>query len=162
MGGGGAFTVMTILAKVHVYATTTQNVSHDTSTPLTFNTNDTTNYADTAAFHSTSVNPTRVTIPTGQGGGYLVIGVSFIATAPAADCNINLTKNGGAGLPVAKESQQPSGQGTYMHLVGVCVLADADYVELVAYADNLGAGTFAFGNATFADAQSALFMLRLW
>jgi len=49
-----------------VYASANQNIANNTATLLTFNTED----FDSDAFHSTSTNTGRITIPTGKGGKY--------------------------------------------------------------------------------------------
>jgi hypothetical protein len=49
-----------------LYKTAHQSIAHDTQTALTFDAES----FDTDAFHSTSSNTSRITIPTGKGGKY--------------------------------------------------------------------------------------------
>jgi hypothetical protein len=63
----------------------TQSVANNTSTPLTFDMNE----YDTSGIHSTSVNPSRFTVPSGLGGTWL------------ATCQVQIEQAGTPGLVMA-------------------------------------------------------------
>ena len=83
---------------------------------------------DSSSFHSTATNTSRITIPTGLGGKYLVIGKASFAsgTTPGAT-TIYLYVNGNPDKVIAKSSvANDSGlQGSI-----TIVLAAGDYIEL--------------------------------
>jgi hypothetical protein len=62
-----------------LYSSTGQVIANNTITAVAFSDTD---YIDTDAFHDPSVNNTRITIPAGKGGKYLVITGGLWATAP--------------------------------------------------------------------------------
>jgi hypothetical protein len=62
-----------------LYSSTGQSIANNTITAVAFSDTD---YIDTDAFHDPSVNNTRITIPAGKGGKYLVITGGIWATAP--------------------------------------------------------------------------------
>jgi hypothetical protein len=53
-----------------IYHSTTQTITSDTGTIVSFDSE----VFDTDSFHSTSTNNSRITIPSGKGGKYLIIG----------------------------------------------------------------------------------------
>jgi len=73
-----------------IYNTVNQSISTGTWTSITFNSE----YFDTDAFHSTSTNTSRMTIPTGKGGKYLVTSHLEFTPAASGDRRIGLAVNG--------------------------------------------------------------------
>jgi hypothetical protein len=67
-----------------------QSVSNATATAVTWDTE----LKDTDAFHSTSSNTSRVTIPAGKGGMYLVTGQLSFASNSTGLRNCEIKKNG--------------------------------------------------------------------
>lgn len=113
---------------VRVYNSTGQTITTATPTALTF---DSENY-DTDAFHSTSSDTSRLTVPTGY-GGYYMVGANIIWTATAAGRRyLRLQTNGTtivAGVEigsVADATGVPS-----QHISVPLLLSAGDYVEVV-------------------------------
>jgi hypothetical protein len=68
-----------------------QTIPNNTSTLLTF----TTETFDTDSFHNNSTNTSRITIPTGKGGYYLVLGTGYWTTNATGTARyLELLKNG--------------------------------------------------------------------
>lgn len=103
---------------------------------------------DTDGFHSTSVNTSRMTVPAGLGGKYLVAGGSGVS---AANTTLAIAKNG---TRVRSQTTLPPGEG---FALAVLDLAAGDYVELMVYH---GSGV-TVGHASAAEAQSNLSIMRL-
>jgi hypothetical protein len=109
--------------------TVAQSVASASYTTVTWDTET----FDTDAFHSNTTNNSRITIPTGKGGYYLIywnIGLSGSAVA------ISLDKNGG----VYKRSGGYStggGVGYYAN-TEIMSLAAGDYIEVAVYTTSSG------------------------
>lgn len=117
-----------------------QNISNATVTAITFSTEE----FDTDAFHSTSTNTSRITIPTGKGGYYKVYGFQAFDTSSTGTRQLYIYKNGSA----YKYTQQ---QGIANGRTGVLIeatisVAAGDYLELFAYQDS--GGTLSVGGGT--------------
>jgi hypothetical protein len=109
---------------VGVKKTATQSISNSTDTALTFDAED----FDTDAFHDNSSNNTRLTIPAGKGGKYLLSG----ALAWAGNANglraIKIYKNG---VFLTENSLFFGGSdGLTQPVSQVFDLAVADYLEV--------------------------------
>jgi len=111
------------------YFFSSQNLTSGTAVVLTFG-----NEAwDTNAFHSTSTNTSRMTIPTGYGGYYLVQIVASVTTG--TDTSIRLLKNGAnissRGLNSSQLQQHVNtGGNTLQHSASFVIDAAAgDYLE---------------------------------
>ena len=119
-----------------VYSTATQSLTNNTITALTW---DAETY-DTNAFHSTSTNTSRITIPAGYDGKYRIGGlVSFHPNATGRR-ELQLYKNGAAisyGNTVIGNGTEFI--GTYMDWS--TTLVAGDYVELYALQSSGGALT---------------------
>ena len=93
---------------------------------------------DNAAVHDTGSNTSRMTIPTGGGGKYIIGGgVTWASSALGAIRNSFVLLNGATILVV--EQREPSAATNSQS--GPCTtyaLADADYVELIAQQDSTG------------------------
>lgn len=128
-GGGGVY------AGCRAVDSTNQAVS-STSHAITFNTN----VYDTNAYHSTSVNPSRFTIPAGFGGKYLV---DFKAVFTVAGQNIAFLQKNGVASSVPGSSVKTTAADGVSNSV-VIDLADGDYLELWVFASaggNVGLST---------------------
>lgn len=101
--------------------TVAQSIPNAVFTTLSFDSN----IFDVGGMHSTSVNPTRFTVPAGQGGSYLfVLNISFASLVPAL--YVKLKKNG-------TDVFAPS-PGIGCFALGVSTifeLAAGDYIEAV-------------------------------
>lgn len=118
------------------YHSTTQAVA-STTAALVLDSED----LDVGTLHSTSSNTSRMTIPTGGDGLYLVTGQALVSSA-ATDTVLNIRKNG-ATLSAAGYTQLTS--TLVLRVEAVLALVATDYVELVAITAG-GSGTF--GSAT--------------
>jgi hypothetical protein len=105
-----------------------QSTANNTITAITFDTEE----LDTDAFHSNSPNPSRITIPTGKGGKYLVIAqVTFGANTTGARY-FKIIKNGGAdGHDIEIPTSSVSNANGFAQQ-DILDLAAADYIEIQA------------------------------
>jgi hypothetical protein len=85
-GGGGTTFVGCSLTDVSGAITLTNN----TLTAITWDTEN----IDTDAFHSTSTNPSRITIPTGKGGKYLISAKLAYNSNATGERAVQIYKNG--------------------------------------------------------------------
>lgn len=107
---------------------TTQSIPNTTVTALTADTE----AFDVGAMHSTSVNTSRLTVPTGGAGLYLLSGtISFTANATGTR-NLLIYKNGGTLLSQTNYQGMTSSDAFIAPVSVLAVLADGDYVELKA------------------------------
>jgi len=105
----------------------TQSTTTATWTAVTFDGED----YDTNAFHSTSTNTSRFTIPTGMGGYYRFNGVIAFAANSTGSRQIRLNKNGGAATYILGQFNNSGGTnevGSTFNLI--LNLAAGDYVEV--------------------------------
>lgn len=147
------------LGRCQVFNNGTQSISSGAFAALTFNAED----FDDGAMHSTSSTTSRITIPTGMGGIYLVGGGTFFAANATGVRQALLAKNGGApkvaGAIVAGFSV--SGVGPTVSVQGLFSLAAADYVEIQVFQDSGGALNVGSAGATHDYTQSTLYAIRL-
>lgn len=102
-------------------------------TPLAFGSADT---FDTDNFHDPSSNNTRITIPAGLGGKYLLTArVSFNSGASVTDRRVAYSKNGGAEVIIAR-SYYATTAAEVLNGQIVLDLGAGDYVEVEAYQDS--------------------------
>jgi hypothetical protein len=115
-----------------LFNTTNQNLSNATATIVTFDSES----LDTDAYHSTSTNTGRITIPAGKAGKYLVVStLRFDSNATGRRLNY-IYKNG----VKVKEYELASVGSTYptLSVSTILDLAVADYVELYAWQNSGG------------------------
>jgi hypothetical protein len=119
---------------VLVFQSASQNFSNATATVVTF---DSESY-DTNAFHSTSSNTSRLTVPAGKAGKYLVFGqLAYNGNATGQrQAEILINASGGYAKNVALNNG--SSYITTPSFSTVLTLAVADYVELGGYQDSGG------------------------
>ena len=134
-----------------LYNTTTQSISHGTATALTWDSE----AFDTDAFHSTSVNTSRITIPSGKNGKYKItiqalwdIGTSTVFKS------IRLKKNGTTNYLV---SYLPASSGSeiYQNASITLDLVATDYIEF--FCNHESAGSVAatiFKDETYATFEA--------
>ncbi len=133
---------------------TTQSVSDSTATALSLNSED----IDTTTMHDTVTNNSRVTVPTGGDGFYLVIGFTSFAANATPYREIAIRKNGTTllvdrlAIPSAAVAQ-----GETVMWMGNLVATD--YVEL--YIVQTSGGALNVGSATRAN-SSTLSVVKLW
>jgi hypothetical protein len=117
-----------------VYDSTTQSIANNTSTIVTF---DSENF-DTDGFHSTSTNTGRITIPTGLAGKYLVTFSFLWAQNGTGIRTANIFKNGANVYGVGEQSGNAS---VFAGPNGAVIIdcAVGDYLELVVFQSSGGA-----------------------
>lgn len=112
-----------------------QTISNETTTVLNFG-NET---FDTSGFHDNSTNNSRMTVPSGKAGYYLIQGLVRFPDSALGAREITITKNGsgiagtGSTLPTNSASASSTPQTTT-----VANLAVGDYVELTCYQSSGG------------------------
>jgi hypothetical protein len=121
--GGSTFVGCTVYK-----VTTNQSISDGVSTVITFNAED----FDTDGFHDNSTNNSRITIPTGKGGKYLLIAGMQVSGNTSGTRGMTIFKNGST---VVLDSHQhaPTPSLSYRgSMSGIVNLTAGDYVELQA------------------------------
>jgi hypothetical protein len=117
-----------------VYHSANQSIANITVTALALNSE----RDDTHAFHDTATNNSRLTIPTGLGGRYLIGGTVEFAAA-AGGLRIVAIRTGGT-TDIARERWVPAGNDTdTMTVVTLALLNAGNYVELTVYQSSGGA-----------------------
>ena len=108
--------------------TSLQSISNATATAITFNSE----VFDTDGFHDNTTNNTRITIPSGKAGKYLLIAqVSFAANATGARI-IKLYKNGTLFQLASVTSAAPATDFTVLTGTNIVSATVGDYFELFA------------------------------
>lgn len=116
------------LPRVRAQKATVQSVS--ALTPLTF---DGADLYDTDAMHDPAVNNTRITIPAGLGGVWLLDYHCYgVPLAALSECYI-LVNGGGARVAWAKQSTGAANEDISLSASAAVVLNAGDYVELNGY-----------------------------
>jgi hypothetical protein len=122
-----------------VWNSVNQGTTSGAVTPITFDTE----AFDSDAFHDSGTNPSRMTVPTGLDGYYLITGVVVFSNNATGIRDAKLVLNGVAGVGTdlaAGRQDNPSGTNNARVLVTTTYrLAAADYVELVALQSSGGA-----------------------
>ena len=115
-----------------------QTLSNNTFTAITFAETD---YIDTDAFHDPASNNTRITIPAGKGGKYLVTGYILNDTGNGP-MRTRIYLNG-TGFVEARYAL--AGDDNGMGLSVIMDLTAADYIELFGY-QNSGGNNAVYGS----------------
>jgi hypothetical protein len=104
-------------------------LAHDTLTTINFSTD----VIDTDAYHDTSTNTSRITIPTGKSGKFLVYSFGYrMANFTNSDGYIQIHKNG-SGVITGYPGFSPSnGRPTWI-VFGILDLVATDYLEVKVY-----------------------------
>jgi hypothetical protein len=109
---------------VSVYKSANQSIANNTDTALTFDSE----FFNTGSFHSTSTNNSRLTIPSGKGGKYLLSGAVSWGAAGGTIRVIKIYKNGS----VLNQISQIDGtnDGSINPAANVYELVATDYLEV--------------------------------
>ena len=116
-----------------LYKSANQSINNNTYTALTWNSED----YDTDAFHDTSTNTSRITIPSGKGGKYLITGIVIFQDNATNDRTVYLYKNGVEDFEMFSMGNA-GGFNTSSPMSIVKVLSAADYIELFALQNSGG------------------------
>ena len=108
-----------------VYKSSQQTLTNNAETALTF---DTENF-DTSAFHSTTTNNSRMTIPSGKAGYYLVVTTVSFGNSSTPARAVTLRKNG-AEHAYLQQIQPVSNGGSITNGTYILNLAENDYIEI--------------------------------
>lgn len=137
----------TTFAGCAVYSTSDQSLSNNTNTVISFQAET----YDTDGYHSTSSNTSRITIPSGKGGYYLVFAsLSFVANSSGIR-ETTIIKNGNTASIIYSVADVVS-SGTYASCATskVISLAAGDYIEVQARQTSGGSlSVYAAENVTF-------------
>jgi hypothetical protein len=113
---------------------TNQSVPNAAFTAITFNTES----FDTNAFHDTSTNTSRITIPSGAGGKYTFTACTGFAPSSSYPVSLRLLKNGST-VVAYTENNFDAGVIRSARIAITLDCAAADYFELQAYQSSGGA-----------------------
>lgn len=137
------------------YNNATQSITNNTETVATLNAE----AYDVGTMHDTVTNNSRITIPTGGDGLYLIRGVAIFAVAAGGQRYAFLQKNGTTKIG-ALSIRLPDGSFSQsVEAMSVEPLVATDYLELVVY-QNSG-GSINVGSATQSLATQ-LCVAKLW
>ncbi len=129
-----------------VYKSAQQSVNNATETASNFDTE----VFDTDGFHSNVTNNSRMTIPSGKDGKYLLLGrVAFVANTTGVRQG-RLRKNGNL-IAVNTDTTPGSGGGQNIEVSGIYSAVAGDYFE-VAYWQNSGGALNSENGGEYYDA----------
>jgi hypothetical protein len=120
------------------------SIPNNTLTAITFDSE----AFDRGACHSTVSNTSRITVPTGGAGIWLITAVVGYPSG-AGTLRVAEIRRNGVNLVAFVQIPPVSGSGTMVPIAAVYSLSDADYVELLAQQDSGGALTTATGTTFF-------------
>ena len=128
-----------------VYGTANQTISNATVTTVPFAAEN----FDSNGFHDNSTNNSRITIPIGKGGKYLVVAQSSFAPNLTGFRQLRILKNGTA-VQISQMNNNASNTVDIQNNVSyILSLAAADYIEMAVY-QNTG-GNLTLTNSTDND-----------
>lgn len=130
-----------------LYKLTDQTLSNGTLTTITLDSE----FYDTDGFHSTSTNTSRITIPTGLAGVYLLTGHITYAVNSTGIRSLYFYKNGSIYDATAEVNAIPS----FSHNITGSVIVSlgvGDYVEMAGY-QNTGGTLAVQGNSTSVNSK---------
>jgi hypothetical protein len=111
-----------------------------------------TDYLDTDGFHDPASNNSRITIPSGKGGKYLVFG-QIVNDQGAGPARIRINLNGSVFL----ENRFAQGNDDFTgQISSIITLAAGDYVELIGY-QNSGGNNDAWGTTALGGTRATAF-----
>lgn len=127
-----------------LYNSGNYTISNNTDTKLGFDTE----FFDTDGFHSTSTNTSRITIPSGKAGKYLVCVFSGFAANTTGNRQLSIWRNNFTGTPSRAFNLLFTGSNAGPAMAGSAIidLAVGDYVEAVVY-QNSGGNLTVYGGA---------------
>jgi len=145
--------------RCRVFHGSTQTIQTSSETALTFNTND----FDPQALHSTSVQPTRITLQsTGVWlfGAHVTMGVTGVGFT-AGDAYIRFRKNGATAMGTKAGIGGVAGSiVAFSHSQLEVIASTGDYVEVLAF-QNSGSPVQVGGASSRVD-QNEVYAVKLW
>lgn len=88
---------------------------------------------DPQAMHSTVSNTSRITIPAGEGGMYMISGSLHYAANSTGIRRAKIRKNGGNDLAVVQDSNPNASNDSRLNPATIARLSGGDYLELVGF-----------------------------
>lgn len=142
--GGSTFASLTLTAQQRsiLFHSTIQSLNDSALTALTFDSED----LDVGSMHSTSVTPTRVTIPAGGGGFYRIYAQTWFNANATGFRELALYKNGTGGTLLQTSYLQAGTNGITVTIEWSGTLIAGDYVEV--YGQQTSGGGLALGGGT--------------
>lgn len=122
-GGGGTF------VGARVYHSATQSITTTTQTYLAMNSE----VFDTDGFHDNTTNNSRLTIPTGQAGKYVIYGQTYWMNDSTSGTRVTALMLNRTTRLLETAIIGSSGWHAYSLVSGPIALAEGDYIELRAY-----------------------------
>jgi hypothetical protein len=145
------YAVATEAAKIQCRAfnSAAQTIANVTTTALTFDTDD----FDVGSIHSTTVNTSQFTAPTGQNGLYLAIGTVSYVSNVAGRRVMFIRKNGTTNYGIANTMAiTDAAAASAINAAAVLTMVGGDYVEFTTVQASGGnLNTIAGNNATFGE-----------
>ena len=138
-----------------VYNSSTQSINDSTYTAITFDSED----LDVGGLHSTVSNTSRLTVPTGCDGFYLVMGSLDFASNSVGVRGGQIFKNGATELIYEQSVMAGTASIIILHIMWLGNLVATDYVELRAFQSSGGA--LNVGNAT-RSLSNSFSITKLW
>jgi hypothetical protein len=117
-----------------VYPTGTQSINNGTGTAINYGAE----VFDTDGFHDNSTNPSRLTVPTGLGGLYVLTANVNWTPNTNGERLISFYKNGSE-LAAWDRDAPGTGSGLGRNIAAIAQLAAGDYVQVVCYQTSGGA-----------------------
>jgi hypothetical protein len=116
-----------------LYRTADQSIANSTATYISWNTE----LYDTDAYHDNSVNPTRITIPSGLGGKYL-ISTTLPYAVNGTGQRVGYIQKNGSLLYLTAQGNLSATVGTFVDYVYTAELTAGDYIEIQTFQDSGG------------------------
>lgn len=144
-----------VFSGAKAYHSTTQSIPNSTVTAASLDSEE----FDTDTYHSTVTNTSRMTIPSGKDGYFLLAGkVVFAANATGVRI-ARFLKNGTTILRTQYSDAGASGAGKSAQISAVASLIATDYVEFTVY--QTSGGALNIGNASASEEQTSFEIVRL-
>ena len=125
--------------------TTNLSVASSTTTYVAFNAADS---WDTDSFHSTVTNPSRLTVPSGLGGKYLIIATASWANNSTGWRDLSIRANGSSDLAAARVGTGTANPYAISTITTVEQLAAGTYIEVTAWQNSGAALDITAANVT--------------
>jgi hypothetical protein len=134
-------------ARCVAYHNTTQAITAGNTTALAMNAED----VDTASMHDLVTNNSRITIPSGGDGFYVIHGISSLVNNNNGTGSLHLRKNGSTIRTDSHQTSDTDFEDQSLQVFAGLALVGGDYLELFGQA---ATNTFTFGSATRALATT--------
>ena len=133
-----------------LYRTADQSISNSTATMISWDVE----LYDTNSFHDNTTNPTRMTIPAGLGGKYLV-SVLIPYTANAVGERVGYVHKNGTLFYLTSRGNLSATIGTFVNYSYIINLAATDYIEIQTFQSSGGALSVLGAVTYYANVQLA-------